>query len=121
MRGRDESFLKFLCETIHPMVRKDTRECEKVQCIYNEHLESAGFEIFVERYISKHPVFSWRSFQETVIPGVSSIKKISQGNNSEYIVQQIRRIEASIDTDPELAIGTSKELVETWGLLSLGG
>ena len=30
-----------------------------------------------------------------------------------YLAEQIRRMEQSVDTDPELAIGTAKELIET--------
>jgi len=30
MRGDDETFLRFLCESIHPVVRPDVTECERL-------------------------------------------------------------------------------------------
>jgi len=48
--------------------------------------------------------------------GVSSlddIKETAAAFDAKHLAEQIRRIEQSIDTDPALAIGTAKELVET--------
>jgi hypothetical protein len=38
---------------------------------------------------------------------------IAQSFDAAHIAEQIQRIEASIDTDPALAIGTAKELTES--------
>lgn len=41
------------------------------------------------------------------------LKKHASHFDANYLAQQIRRIESSIDEDPSLAIGTAKELIET--------
>ena len=41
------------------------------------------------------------------------LKSISKKLNLEYMEQQLKRIDSSIHTDPELAIGQAKELLET--------
>jgi len=48
--------------------------------------------------------------------GMSSLDDIKEAAaqfDAKHLVEQIRRIEQSVDTDPALAIGTAKELVET--------
>lgn len=41
------------------------------------------------------------------------VKPLLDVLNAEYVTQQITRMEASVVSDPELAIGTAKEFVET--------
>jgi hypothetical protein len=56
--------------------------------------------------------------QGTIVPMTSAArlndaKAIAQRFDRQHIIEQIQRIEASIDGDPTLAIGTAKELVES--------
>ena len=44
---------------------------------------------------------------------LGTLKNRATKFNEKYLKEQISRIEKSIETDPELAIGTAKELVET--------
>jgi hypothetical protein len=46
-------------------------------------------------------------------PSLDSMKDIAVVFNAEYLSNQIQRMEKSIESDPALAIGTAKELVET--------
>jgi hypothetical protein len=46
-------------------------------------------------------------------PALKDLKTHAANFNASYLAEQIRRLEASIEKDPELAIGTAKELVET--------
>lgn len=46
-------------------------------------------------------------------PPLQPLKEQAKALNAEYLTQQIRRMESSIDSDPSLAIGTAKELLET--------
>jgi hypothetical protein len=43
--GPDEPFLKFLAETVHPVVRPGTAECEKMIAEYNAPLAADGWEM----------------------------------------------------------------------------
>lgn len=49
----------------------------------------------------------------TAAARLADAKSIAAGFDAAHIHEQIQRIEASIDTDPSLAIGTAKELVES--------
>lgn len=44
---------------------------------------------------------------------LESLKSKAETFNLQYMSRQIKRMESAIETDPDLAIGTAKELVET--------
>lgn len=113
MRGDDETFLRFLCETIHPVVRTDVTECERLSQLYNSCLKNDGYQIIEKTRISGKPVFIGRFIGTSVSPGINSAKEILSGTDLGYVSQQITRMETAVNQDPELAIGTAKELVET--------
>lgn len=46
-------------------------------------------------------------------PSLNPLKEHAQVLNANHLAEQIRRLEASVETDPSLAIGTAKELIET--------
>lgn len=111
--GDDEVFLNFICETIHPEVRSDRAEVNRLRDLYNEHLKHDGFEIFEAAHISGRPVFAGRFVGLGDTPGVASARQAFSEADLTYVTQQITRMETAIPNDPELAIGTAKELVET--------
>lgn len=47
------------------------------------------------------------------VPSLAHLESIAVTADFPYLIRQLDRIETSIDTDPWLAIGTAKELVET--------
>lgn len=46
-------------------------------------------------------------------PSLGPLKEHAKVLNAYHLAEQIRRLEASVETDPSLAIGTAKELIET--------
>src|ERR1043165_6511728 len=46
-------------------------------------------------------------------PSLSPLKEIATAFNAQHLAEQVRRMEAAIHSDPALAIGTAKELIET--------
>jgi len=112
LRGDDETFLRFLCEMIHPVVRSDQQETERLRQLFNKFLAADGYEIIERSKISGYPVYSGRRKVEGV-PLAVNLAKQQEVLNAEYLSRQMNRIEAAIPHDPDLAIGTSKELVET--------
>jgi len=46
-------------------------------------------------------------------PSLGPLKAHAKAIDANYLAEQIRRMEASVETDPSLAIGTAKELIET--------
>jgi len=47
------------------------------------------------------------------LPSAVQLKEVAAAVDAPYLLQQIEHIETQIEADPRLAIGTSKELVET--------
>lgn len=112
-KGDDETFLRFLCETIHPVVRADITECERLCQLYNSCLKNDGYQIVEKARISGKPIFVGRYIGFSASPGINSAKEIFSGTDLGYVSQQITRMETAVNQDTELAIGTAKELVET--------
>lgn len=46
-------------------------------------------------------------------PSLSPLKEHAKVLNANHLAEQIRRLEAAVEHDPSLAIGTAKELIET--------
>lgn len=109
----DEVFLRFLCETLHPIVRNDAIEAERLHQLYNEYLRNDGFGLVERGKISGRPTYTARDIGAAVVPVISTAKGISFVLDRNYVFQQITRMEAAIEPNPDLAIGTAKELVET--------
>jgi hypothetical protein len=111
--GDDEVFLTFLCESIHPVVRQDVTESERLAQLYNSYLKNDGYQISEKTRISGKPVYIGRYVGVEISPGINAIKESFSGTDASYVSQQITRMETAVNLDPELAIGTAKELVET--------
>jgi len=113
LHSSDEDFLRFLCEMVHPVVRTDTQEVERLVTMFNQHLSNDGWEIGPRTQISRRPVFAARRLIVGGIPTPGLVKSLVEKLSAQYVTQQITRMEAAVESDPELAIGTAKELVET--------
>ena len=113
INGDDEVLLKFLAETVHPVVRPDVTQSKKLVHLYNKYLRNDGFEIAEKSRISGKPIYIGRNIGVVSVPGVSAAKESLSGTDVVYVMQQITRMEAAVLNDPGLAIGTAKELVET--------
>jgi hypothetical protein len=107
----DEVFLRFLCETIHPVVRPDVTESQRLSQLYNQFLRNDGFELVEKTRISGRPVFVGRHVGLIPTPGLQAAQRTFA--DAGYVAQQITRMEAAVLNDPALAIGTAKELIET--------
>jgi hypothetical protein len=112
-RGDDEVLLRFLCETIHPVVRPDVTEVERLSQMYNQMLINDGFQLVEKTRLSGKPVYVGRYVGIASAPAVAVAKDALSGTDAGYVAQQITRMETAVQNDPGLAIGTAKELVET--------
>jgi hypothetical protein len=108
----DEKFLRFLAATVHPVVRPEKSEAQTIVEMYNRHLAPDGWELAEEAQISGRSVYAGRS-RLTVPAALKHVEHTVTAGDKDYLTTQITRMEAAIETDPELAIGTAKELVET--------
>ena len=113
LHADDDLFLTFLCETLHPVVRSDPEEVERLRQTYNLFLSKDGYELVERARMSGRPVFAARQAEEVDLTSLKNLKQSMPESGVSYIARQITRMEVSIDADPDLAIGTAKELVET--------
>ncbi len=113
LNGDDDLFLRFLCETIHPAVRSDATEVERLVQLYNSYLRNDGFQLVEKARMAGRPVYAARYVGAAPAPGVLAARKALAPADIGYVAQQITRMETAVNEDPDLAIGTAKELVET--------
>ncbi|MEM6657471.1 MAG: abortive infection family protein [Pseudomonadota bacterium] len=108
----DQEFLKFLCETVHPVARPDAEEAAKIVNHYNEQLISTGWKLIEDQKIAGRAIYvpsKPGEFHSQIQRAVTSADVLS----SNWMQTEIKRIQDSIETDPALAIGTAKDLVES--------
>jgi hypothetical protein len=55
--GPDDAFLRFLCETVNPIVRPETDAALELVSIYNTHLAADGWSLVKQREVSGRPIF----------------------------------------------------------------
>ncbi len=114
MKGSSANFLRFICEVIHPAVRPDRNEALKLAQKFNEILRPSGWNLIEEETVAGHPRFVPRRSQ----PGsggrsLSRAKTVADALDAGWMQKEIERLEAAVERDPTLAIGTAKDLVET--------
>lgn len=54
----DTEFLRFLCETVHPIVRPDSEDALALVAFYNGELAADGWRLVQQREVSGKPIFS---------------------------------------------------------------
>ena len=113
LHGEDEMFLRFLCETLHPIVRTDAEEIERLRQRYNLLLQNDGYEIVAKAKMAGRAIYVARQIGLRPEIPLNSLKEKFSDTDTSYVLQQITRMEAAVENDPGLAIGTAKELVET--------
>jgi len=103
----DDIFLKFLCETIHPVVRTNAYEIKKLLRIYNEYLESDGYEICEIKKISGRPIFDARPITSRIV-----LDNLTEFDD-EFVKEQLGKCDKRIkDGDYNGAISGARSLVE---------
>lgn len=111
--GSAEEFLRFLCETVHPVVRPDRDVAVKMVTHYNDQLRPAGWEIIEEERIAGRPRFTYRRLVHNGARSVSRGRTVADALDAGWMAKEIERLERAIDSDPDLAIGTAKDLAES--------
>jgi AbiJ N-terminal domain 3/Abortive infection C-terminus len=109
----DEVFLRFLCEMLHPVVRNDREEVERLRQFLNDLLTGDGYELVERARISDRPIFVAKRIEPGAAVAYDPLREGITGDETDYVARQITRMEVALREDPGLAIGTAKELVET--------
>lgn len=67
MHASDAEFLRFLCETVHPVVRPIAEDVEALVQAYNHALAPDGWQIVEGKTVSGKPIFAPQSAQRVVV------------------------------------------------------
>jgi hypothetical protein len=111
MSGPDEVLLGFLAQMVHPVVQPDTDRAAQIVSEFNRLLAPDGWMLKPQKQISGRPVYAPAHIGSGV--AVAFAHETAARLNAEYISQQVTRMEGAVDTEPDLAIGTAKEFVES--------
>lgn len=109
----DDKFLRFLCEMIHPVVRPDREESLKLLELFNMELRPEGYEISENESVFGNVRYDASGIVPSTIDALSQLKDLADTLDSGYLQRQIVRMLSAVKDDPELAIGTAKEFVES--------
>lgn len=60
LNGSEETFLRFICEMAHPLVRPDTSEAKRILVIANDWLREEGWELYPLREIAGGKILAFR-------------------------------------------------------------
>ena len=80
---------------------------------YNSLVAVNGWEIYPVKEISGKSVFGYRRLIESSTTHLEQARAVAARLSGHYVAQQVRRLQDAIERDPELAIGTAKEFLET--------
>ncbi len=106
----DETFLLFVTEVLHPVVRPDQGEAKRLAETFNDLLLGDGYELVAPTKVAGKPVWAARRRSLHGTTALPALRVAREKFDADYILRQITRMETSVEDDPGLAIGTAKEL-----------
>ena len=111
--GPADTFLRFLCEVVHPVVRPEPDDAKKLVSQFNDQLRQYKWELFEEEAIAGRPRYWYQRISLDADRSVSRGRTIADALDAGWMAMEIARLENAVERDPPLAIGTAKELIET--------
>lgn len=113
LTGTEDTFLRFLCEMVHPVVRPDSDEASRLVAGFNSQLRSVGWEIAEEHRIGSRHRYAHRRLGNSGARAVARGRTAVDALDAASMEKVIERMEHAIERDPALAIGSAKEFVES--------
>lgn len=104
LHAKDRAFLRFLCETVHPVVRSDSDEAKRIVAAYNDNLRADGWELFIKRMMSGQPVFAARESR-------ARAEVFTEPTGWDKVDRQIEEVRQRVET------AKNEEQFQTVGLL----
>ena len=101
--GNDETFLKFLIESIHPVVRPNIQEVRELVDAYNSHLQYDGYELYVESRISGRPIYGYKEIMPVESFVMESEGGLTANHDSIWGIGRIRAFVSHTSTHKEHA------------------
>ena len=111
--GPTDTFLRFLSEVVHPVVRPDRNEALRLVQQFNDQLRLEGWELVEEEKIAGRPRYVARPLGMARGRAISRARTVADALDAGWMQKEIERLENAVDRDPALAIGTAKDLVES--------
>jgi hypothetical protein len=111
--GPDEVLLGFLAQMVHPVVQPNPQRAKEIVEELNRLLAPDGWMLKPHKQMSGRPVYAPARTGTGANPSLAFAHEVATRIDAEHISQQITRMEGAVDVDPELAIGTAKEFVES--------
>jgi hypothetical protein len=114
VNGPDEQLLAFLAEMLHPVVRSDETEVQRLLTLFNAALAGDGYELVQDGAISGLPIFAGRSRSSFhgSLPKLN-LDKRALLTDPQVLHEHLDRIRRGVESDPAAAIGSCKELIES--------
>jgi hypothetical protein len=91
LHASDDRFLRFLCETVHPVVRPDTGEALSLVDHYNQKLMVDGWRIVETKRVSGKPVFGYQQ-------GEGRAEVFEEPTGWQKVDRQIQEVRLRLDT-----------------------
>ena len=113
LQAPDEEFLRFLCEMLHPIVQPDADEVERILEIVNPHLANDGWQIREQARVSGRPIFAAVRLLDIGVDTCEVAQVVADSTGADYVRRQITRMQSGLANDPDGAIGTAKDFIET--------
>ena len=104
--------MQFLAETVHPVVRPDRVEGARIVHLHNEQLCRVGWNLVEVEGIAGRPRYEGRKIDAVAQP-LSEARRVADALDAGWMSREILRAEQAVEDDPDLAIGTAKDLIET--------
>ena len=86
----DEEFLRFLAETVHPIVRPDTDEARKLVDAYNKELAADGLALVAVKEVSGKPIFAAQQ--------VGRVAVFEEPTGWQKVDRQLQEVRLRLDT-----------------------
>lgn len=100
----DDEFLRFICETVHPVVRPDIDEARNLVAIYNKELAADGWSLVEAKQISGRPVYVPKKIGQR-------IQVFEEPTGWQKVDRQLQEVRLRLDT------AESEEQYQAVGLL----
>jgi hypothetical protein len=100
----DERFLRFLAETVHPVVRPDAEEAQSLVNYYNQTLAVDGWRIVEVKRISGRPVFGYQQAE-------GRVEVFEEPTGWQKVDRQVQEVRLRLDT------AEAEEQLQAVGLL----
>lgn len=111
--GPDEVLLEFVAQMVHPVVQPSADRSAELVAELNRLLAPDGWMLKQHKQMSGRPVYAPARTGAGGGAAISFAHEVAARIDAAHISQQVTRMEGAADTEPDLAIGTAKEFVES--------